>query len=201
MRRFLRAWKQLGCEEKLDAHIVNYADDFVICCKGTARQADRLMRHIMERLRLTVNERKTRVCRLPDDRFDFLGYTIGRCYSPRTGKSYIGTRPSGKSRKRIFRKISDITRARSVSEDVRGLVRRLNSTLKGWSNYFCLGPVSKAYRAVDEHVRRRLRQWLRRKHKVRTHPGRRWPDVYLHDGLGLLNLVRRTRSFPWAKGI
>ena len=36
----------------------------------------------------------------------------------------------------------------------------------GWANYFCLGPVSKAYAAVDNHARRRLRQWLCNKHKV-----------------------------------
>ena len=45
------------------------------------------MRQIMERLKLTVNETKTRQCCVPDESFDFLGYTIGRCYSPKTGKS------------------------------------------------------------------------------------------------------------------
>ena len=92
MRRFVLGWKVLGHEKRLDAHIVNYADDFVICCRGTAERAGAAMRDMMKRLRLTVNEDKTHICRLPEDAFDFLGYIIGRCYSPRTGRAYMGTR-------------------------------------------------------------------------------------------------------------
>ena len=36
----------------------------------------------------------------------------------------------------------------------------------GWSNYFSLGSVSRAYRTVDNHVGHRLRMWLNAKHKV-----------------------------------
>ena len=43
------------------------------------------MRDMMSKLKLTVNETKTRVCKLPEEKFDFLGYTFGRCYSPKTG--------------------------------------------------------------------------------------------------------------------
>jgi hypothetical protein len=71
--------------------------------------------------------------------------------------------------------------------------------LEGWSNYFCLGAVSKAYRSVDVHVTVRLRQWLRRKHKLRSTGQTRFPDSYLYEELGLLRLSERTRSFPWAK--
>ena len=97
MRRFILGWKTLGHEQRLDAHIVNYADDFVICCRGTAEEAMATMRKMMLQLRLTVNETKTRLCRVPEETFDFLGYTIGRCWSAKTGKSYIGTRPSAKT--------------------------------------------------------------------------------------------------------
>ncbi|MGH2360958.1 MAG: group II intron reverse transcriptase/maturase, partial [bacterium] len=90
MRRFVLGWKALGHEQRLRAYIVNYADDFVICCRGTARQAMAAMREMMRRLRLTVNEEKTRQCSVRDEAIDFLGYTIGRCYSPKTGKVYIG---------------------------------------------------------------------------------------------------------------
>ena len=91
MRRFILGWKTLGHQQRLGARIVNYADDFVICCRGTAEEAMRVMRDMMRRLRLTVNETKTRLCRVPDEAFDFLGYTIGRCYSPKTGRAYMGT--------------------------------------------------------------------------------------------------------------
>jgi RNA-directed DNA polymerase len=93
MRRFVRGWKRLGHEKRLAAHIINYADDLVICCRGQAEEALARMRDIMTKLKLTVNETKTRVCKLPEEKFDFLGYTFGRCYSPKTGRAYIGTVP------------------------------------------------------------------------------------------------------------
>jgi group II intron reverse transcriptase/maturase len=199
MRRFVLGWKVQGHEDRLDAHIVNYADDFVICCRpGRGTAAMRAMRQIMQTLKLTVNEAKTRQCRVPDESFDFLGYTLGRCYSPKTGKAYIGTRPSRKKVRSLCREISELTSRRWTLLPEPDRVARINRKLTGWSNYFCLGPVSKAYKAVDNHVRRRLRQWLCAKHKV---PGRgtsRFPDEYLHTELGLVRLELRTRNFSWA---
>ena len=199
MRRFVLGWKVLGHESRLDAHIVNYADDFVICCRGTADQAMAAMRYMMQKLKLTVNETKTRTCHLPDATFDFLGYTIGRCYSPQTGKAYLGTRPSAKKIKRICNQISEMTQRRWVLLDAQERVTRLNRLLVGWANYFCLGPVSKAYRTVDAHVCWRLRQWLCVKHKVQGQGRTRFPDEYLYDDLGLVRLPSLTRNFSWAK--
>jgi group II intron reverse transcriptase/maturase len=199
MRRFIVGWKVLGHEQRLDAHIVNYADDFVICCRGTAEEAMSAMRGMMSKLRLTVNETKTRLCRVPEETFDFLGYTIGLCRSPKTGRSYIGTKPSAKKIARLKREISDQTSRRWLWTDVKDRVARLNRMLRGWSNYFCLGPVSAAYRAVDRHARHRLRQWLRGKHKLKSRGTSRFPDQYLHDVLGLVRLSDLPKSFPWAK--
>src|SRR6476646_9320124 len=194
MRRFVLGWKVLGHERRLDAHIVNYADDFVICCRGTASEAMTAMRAMMSRLKLTVNETKTRRCQVPDETFDFLGYTIGLCRS-QAGKSYIGTRPSARKVKRLCREISEQTSRRWGLLDVEELVGRLNKKLDGWANYFWLGQVSKAYRAVDSHARRRLRHWLCRKHRVGGRGTSRFPDAYLHQTLGLSRLEGRRRSF------
>jgi group II intron reverse transcriptase/maturase len=199
MRRFIVGWKVLGHEQRLDAHIVNYADDFVICCRGTAEEAMTVMRGMMSTLRLTVNETKTRLCRVPEGTFDFLGYTIGQCWSPKTGKSYIGTKPSAKKIERLKREISDQTSRKWFGTDVEDRVARLNRMLLGWSNYFCLGPVSTSYRAIDRHARTRLRQWLRRKHKLQSRGTTRFPDRYLHDVLGLVRLSDLPKTFPWAK--
>ena len=68
----------------------------------------------------------------------------------------------------------------------------------GWANYFCLGPVSKAYRAVEQHARKRLRQWLCAKHKRKGPATKRFPDQSLHERVGLSRLTQRTASFPWA---
>lgn len=102
MRRFLLGWKQLGCERRWSAHIVNFADDCVICCKGWAEEAMDAMRWMRERLKLTVNDNKTQLCWIPQERFDFLGYTFGRGYSRETGRASIGTQPSRKSCKRMI---------------------------------------------------------------------------------------------------
>jgi hypothetical protein len=151
------------------------------------------------KLKLTVNEEKTHVCRLPQERFDFLGYTFGRCYSPRTGRAYLGSRPATKSIKRLVSSISQETDRRRTWLEADVVVGRLNRQLTGWANYFCLGPVSPAYRAINAHVTRRLRRWLCQKHKVRGSGWARYPDQYLHNQLGLIHLPSRTRDLPWAK--
>ena len=199
MRRFILGWKTLGHERHLDAHLVNYADDFVICCRGTAEKAMTEMRSMMAKLKLTMNEPKTRTCRLPEETFDFLGYTIGRCYSKQTGRAYLGTKPAAKKIRRICDAISERTGRHTTLLSTQTVVAQLNQMLVGWANYFCLGPVSQAYRAIDQHVCRRLRQWLCAKHQV---PGRgtaRFPDEHLYRDLGLQRLGPRTRNFSWAK--
>ena len=120
MRRFVLGWKRLGHERRLRAHIVSYADDLVICCKDSADEALAAMRDIMSRLKLTVNERKTHVCRAPEEYFDFLGYTFGRCYSRQTGRAFIGTRPSKKSVSRLLAKNPRADGAQSHLADGRG---------------------------------------------------------------------------------
>jgi group II intron reverse transcriptase/maturase len=198
MRRFLLGWKALGHERRLDAHIVNYADDFVICCRGSAAEAMTVMRDMMARLKLTVNETKTRLCHSPDEPFDFLGYTIGRCYWSKTGWAYIGARPSDKKIHGLNREIHEQTDRRWLWLEPEEMVGRLNLLLRGWARYFCLGTVTAAYRRVTAHACHRLRQWLVRKYKVRGSRWSRFSDRYLHEVLGLLRLQRRPAGFSRA---
>ena len=198
MRRFVLGWKLLGHEKRLKAYIVNYADDLVICCRSGAEQALAVMRNMMSKLKLAVNESKTRVCTLPEEPFDFLGYTMKRCYSPKTGRAYLGTVPSMKRVKRLCLAVSEITGRHSTQQDVATIVGTLNRKLIGWSNYFCCGPVSNAYRAVDRHTVRRLRQWLRTKHKVQGRGTRRFSDELLYSQFGLVRLKLRTATRPCA---
>ena len=190
MRRFILGWKTLGHEDRLNAHIVNYADDFVICCRGSADEAMSVMRKMMRRLKLTVNEAKTRLCRGPDEPFDFLGYTVGRCYSPRTGQPYIGVRPSDKKIQTLKLKLREQTGRQWLWLEAGEMVGRLNRVLRGWSNYFRLGTITAAYRKVTAHACHRLRQWLVGKHRVRGSRWTRFSDRYLHEELGLLRLQR-----------
>ena len=153
---------------------------------------------VARKLKLTVNETKTRVCRLPEEKFDFMGYTFGRCFSPKTGRAYIGTVPSKKRVIRICAAVSEMTERKQTLLDQEMVVAKLNRMMIGWANYFCLGPVSKAYRAVDRHARKRLRQWLCAKHKVSWPATKKFPDAAMYNVLGLVCLPKRTRSLPWA---
>src|SRR5262249_16060228 len=108
-RRFLLAWHSHGHRDQLDAHVVNYADDFVICCRpGNAEVAMTRMAKLTTRLGLEVNTTKTRIVRLPEEQFDFLGYTVGRFYG-KDGRPYFGTRPSRKAVKSLLRRIHERT--------------------------------------------------------------------------------------------
>ncbi|WP_408648007.1 group II intron maturase-specific domain-containing protein [Thiocapsa bogorovii] len=93
---------------------------------------------------------------------------------------------------------SGLTSRRWLLLDPQERVGRLNRTLIGWANYFSLGPVSSAYRAVDQHARGRLRWWLRKKHKQPGQGTARFPDAHLYDVLGLQRLSVRTRNLRWA---
>ena len=200
MRRFVLGWKQLGLERSLGSRIVNYADDLVILCKrGKADEALLRMREIMGELKLTVHEEKTRVCKIPQEEFDFLGYTFGRMYSARTGQARIGFRPSKQSIQRMVRTIHALTAEAMVWQETTALVGKLNRMLRGWANYYQVGSVSRAYRAIDSYTTMRLRRWLRNKYKIRRSGHKYYPDSYLYENLHLVRLSRLGCDVSWVK--
>lgn len=198
-RRFMLAWYGGGHAQRHQAEVVNYADDFVILCQpGHGEAAMATMRRLMTKLGLTVNEKKTRLVKLPDDTFDFLGYSVGQFYG-RDGRPFWGTRPSRKSVKRLIREIHDATTSQWNTLDVQSRIDRLNPMIRGWAGYFSQGPVKRIYRLIDDYTARRLRIWLMRRSGKRGTGYRQYSDQFLYESLGLIRLLPRGTDLANAK--
>ena len=162
MRRFVLGWKKLGLEESLGSRIVTYADDLVILCRrGNAEEALTRMRELMGKLKLTVNEEKTRICTVPEGTFDFLGYTFGRMYQRTTGKAYLGMRPSKKSIRRMVEKVHALTAVSTTWQDTTAAGGAVEPHAARLGELLQVGTVRPAYRALDNYTAVRLRRWLR----------------------------------------
>jgi RNA-directed DNA polymerase len=189
MNRFLRHWRHQGCGEAFRAHVVNYADDFVILSRGHADEALAWTRRVMTRLGLTMNEAKTTVRDARQERFDFLGYSFGPHHYRKDGHWYLGASPSRKSVQRIKGRVGEILVASKIAPW--GAVRdRLNQLLRGWAAYFAYGTRLMAYRAADNHVYASVRGFLTRRHKVSSRGSRRFSDHEVFGNLGVLRLRR-----------
>jgi RNA-directed DNA polymerase len=152
----------------------------------------------MQKLGLAINERKTRLVRIPEDHFDFLGYTIGQFYG-KGGQSYIGTRPSKEALRKLRREIHDQTTGQWHASQPEARVAVINQKLRGWAGYFDQGPVLKAYHVIQTYTERRLRRWLMRRRQKRGTGYRQYPDEYLYERLGLLKLASRRADLSNAK--
>jgi RNA-directed DNA polymerase len=105
-----RIWERNNLQQRLGARIVRYADDTVILCKrGKSDRAMITLRQILERLKLSLNETKTKTVNAFSERFDFLGFSIWMGES-RTGNLYPHVEPSKKSLQSIKDRITELTR-------------------------------------------------------------------------------------------
>lgn len=190
MNRMLKGFRQTKREEQFRARIVNYADDFVILSRGKAEEALGWTQQVTERMQVTLNAKKTSIKNARQESFDFLGYTFGPRWDPRTGERYSGYGPSKKSVGKIIDKVSELLERRAVQpwEEVRD---QLNATLQGWKQYFRLGSTSKAYRAVDAHVEERVRYFLRKRHKVPSQGTRQFSREQVYGDYGVFRLQPR----------
>jgi RNA-directed DNA polymerase len=187
MNRLLKGWRKTKRGEQFDAHIVNYADDFVILSRGKAAEALNWTRLVVGRMGVTLNEAKTSIRQARKESFNFLGYTFGPQRFKKDGHWYLGASPSKKAVGRIKETVGDLLKPgnQGTWPDVRD---RLNQMLRGWSGYFNYGTRTPAYRAVEHYVADSVRHFLRRRHKVRSRGTRRFSDDVVFNELGVVRL-------------
>jgi RNA-directed DNA polymerase len=195
MNRFLKHWRLTGRGEAFRAHVVAYADDFVILSRGSAAEALTWTKAVMTKLGLTLNEAKTSVKNARQERFDFLGYSFGPHHYKANGQRYLGASPSKKSVQRLKAKVRDVLVPGNTQPwwEVRDT---LNRSLRGWSNYFSYGTRRSAFRGVDRYVYERVRDFLARRHKVAGRGTRRFSCEVVYGERGLLRLERLPFAAP-----
>jgi RNA-directed DNA polymerase len=188
MRRFLKAWELRGNERRFGSRIVNYADDFVILCRKRAAEALTEAQEILERIGLTLNQTKTRICHARQEPFDFLGYSFGIQYHFGSGQPYLAAYPSAKSVRRIKDTLRRMVGNHMSWQGEEELVGDVNRRMRGWMNYFSYGTLWKTYHRLERFLKQRLRGWLVHKHRVDGRGERRYPASYIYDQMGLVYL-------------
>jgi RNA-directed DNA polymerase len=195
MNRFLKYWRLTGCGEAFRAHVVAYADDFVILSRRCAAESLAWTKAVMMRLGLTLNEAKTSLKNARQERFDFLGYSFGPHRYKANGLWYLSASPSKKSVQRFKTKVGNLLVP--GNNDPWPEVRdTLNRSLLGWSNYFCHGTRRSAFRGVDRYVYERVRDFLARRHKVAGRGTHRFSCDVVYGERGLLRLERLPLTAP-----
>jgi RNA-directed DNA polymerase len=189
MNRFLKHWRLTKRGEAFRAHVIAYADDFVILSRGHAAEALAWTKAVMTRLGLTLNDVKTSLRNARRERFDFLGYSFGPHRYKANGAWYLSASPSKKSMQRFKTKIGNLLLP-STFDPWSELRDSLNRSLLGWSNYFCHGTCRSAFRSIDRYVYERVRDFLARRHKVAGRGTRRFSCDVVYSELGLLRLER-----------
>jgi RNA-directed DNA polymerase len=189
MNRLLKGWRNTRRGEQFDAHIVNYADDFVILSRGKAAEALNWTRQVVARMGVTLNEAKTSIKQARQESFNFLGYTFGPHRYKKDGHRYLGASPSKKAVARIKAKVRELLVPGNTGtwEEVR---RRLNQILRGWASYFSYGTRADAYRAVRNYVYESVRHFLRRRHQVQSRGTSRFSKETVYGELGVLQVRR-----------
>ena len=182
-----RTWQRRHLKDTLHAHLVRYADDFVVLCRNEVAGPLHVVRHVLKRLGLSLNEAKTSIVDATQASFDFLGVTIQMSRGAKTGKPYPNVRPADTSLKNIKAKLTALTQRKLTAIPLSDIVENLNRRLRGWVNYFHYRNSSQAMGKVRIHAEDRLRTHLMKRHKIKDRGTgfRRFPQADLYERYGL----------------
>lgn len=153
-------------DKRLEARqlrFARYADDFTICVKSSSaghRVMAWVSRFLSTKLKLVVNEAKSRVVKTND--LHFLGFTF-------KGKK---VRWSDQALKDFKHRIRRLTK-RSWGISMQRRLRELRLYIQGWINYFGLSEYYRPLPGLDEWIRRRIRmcylkQWRKPRTRIRN---------------------------------
>jgi RNA-directed DNA polymerase len=184
---FDRIWDKHQLRRKLQAHIVRYADDFVVLCRGKTEAPLAAVQHVLDRLDLTLNESKTHIVDARQESFNFLGFEIRMSKSWKTGKRYTHICPAAKSLAKIKGRITQMTGRERTPIPLENIIESMNASLRGWANYFHYKNSSKVLEKVKTHAEERLRMHLMKRHKVKDRGTgiTRFPRQQLYTRYGL----------------
>ncbi len=190
-----RIWERHQLCRKLKARIVRYADDFVVLCAGNVEEPLAMVRRVLDRLELTLNENKTRIVDARKESFNFLGFEIRVSKSWRTGRRYSHVAPAPKALAKIKESVKQKTDRRLTPIPLEDLVRNLNASLRGWVGYFYFRNSSRVLGKVKTYAEDRLRNHLMKRHKIRNRGEalQRFPREKLYADYGLYKVPMTAR--------
>lgn len=182
-----RIWDRHQLDKKLGARIVRYADDFVVLCKGKVDAPLARIRHVLDRLDLTLNESKTHIVDARQESFNFLGFEIKVSKSWKTGKRYAHVGPAPKSLAKIKERVKQLTTRERTPIPLDDIIGSVNASLRGWTNYLHYRNSSNVLDKVRTHAEERLRTHLMKRHKVKDRGTglHRFPTKELYARYGL----------------
>jgi RNA-directed DNA polymerase len=183
-----RIWERHELQQRLGTCIVRYADDIVLLCRSNkSDEAMAVLRQILERLGLSLNEAKTKIVNAYTGKFDFLGYTIGMGRGRKTGNYYPHVQPSKKAEQKVKDRITELTTRNRTIMPLEWVVNEVNATVRGWVGYFHYRNCSRTLTRVRNHLEQRLITHLRKRHKVRDRKAGyvRFPNRSLYENYGL----------------
>ncbi|MGH8756060.1 MAG: group II intron reverse transcriptase/maturase [Burkholderiales bacterium] len=131
-----RIWQRRCLKGNLSAHLVRYADDFVVMCRKEVEEPLKVGRHVLGRLGLSLNEAKTHIVDATQASYNFLGFTIQMSRGAATFKPYPNVRPADKSLKKIKARLTELTGRKLTAIPLGDIMGSVNHSLRGWANYF-----------------------------------------------------------------
>jgi group II intron reverse transcriptase/maturase len=189
-------WKVKKVQERLEARLIRYADDFVVLCKGNTERILKGIKTVLGDLRLSLNEGKTKVVNARKESFNFLGFTITVKENPKTGKTFPLIIPSKKALRHIKMEVKNLTCRKNLVLPKEVVVNKLNEVVRGWVNYFYFGNCSNDLLRLRGYLDERVRTYLRRKHSIKNRGYKAFPYKYLHEDLGLYKIPT---TAPWTQ--